>query len=428
MIVVDTLRADRVSATRGEVPLTPFLDELAARGCVFRRAYAPSSWTAPSVASLFTSRYPSQHGVVGHGFKLPEAESTLAEVLRLHGWATAGFSANVLLHRRLGWGQGFQRWDALFPLPDTGNGDMPVRAPAINHAALEWLDARPAGAPFFLYLQYMEPHAPYDPPDWALARLPAPADAPPLAHVNAFARYGNLALEAVDEAMLAAIQRHYDASVLALDASLRTLFASLDERGLLADTLVVVTADHGEELKEHGLFGHGQTLYETLVRVPLIVVPPHGARACATVDAPVSLLDLAPTILALLDLPPTKAFEGRSLADTVGGGSDAGGPVLSELLRPEGYPRIGRHVHALIDGDRKVIADMDGGEEFYDLGRDPAERESAGLPPAARAALQRALETAVGRLGAADVTPATPELDAQTRRQLEALGYLDDGG
>jgi arylsulfatase A-like enzyme len=429
LIVADTLRADRLSAKRGDVSLTPFLDELAARGCVFRRAYATSSWTQPSVASLFTSRYPSQHGVVGHASKLAEAESTLAEVLSLHGYATAGFSANFLLHRRRGWGQGFQQYTAYHPLKDVPDTEaLPVRAETLNVAALAWLEQRPRKKPFFLFLQYMEPHSPYVPPEWALARLgPPPADEPPLGHLNAFARYGNLALEAIDDATLAALERHYDASVLALDAALRTFFDTLEARGLLADTLVVVTADHGEEMKEHQLFGHGQTLYETLVRVPLVIVPPAGQAHCEAVEERVSLLDLAPTILELVGLPPARVFEGRSLAGVVSGEGPPARDVtiVTELLRPEGYPRLGRHVHALIADDRKIIADLDGREEFYDLSRDPGERDTEGLSAAEREALQRELASVVERLGAHTASRPAEELDEETRRHLEALGYLE---
>lgn len=430
LIVVDTMRADRLSATRDGVSLTPFLDELAARGCLFRRAYATSSWTAPSVASLFTSRYPSQHGVVGHGFPLAEAESTLAEVLVRNGYATAGFSANVLLQKRHGWGQGFQRYGAFVPTPGVNGGvAIPVRAETINEAALGWLDRRDAAKPFFLFLQYMEPHTPFAPPAWALERLgPAADDVPPVEHINAFARYGNLALEAVDDRMLAAIERYYDASVLALDTSLKALFDELQQRGLLADTLVVLTADHGEELKEHGIFGHGQTLYDTLLRVPLVVLPPEGSDHCEAIETPVSLLDLAPTITALVGLQTPRVFEGHSFAPAVSGTGDAepARTIVSELLRPEGYPRIRRHVHALVDGDQKVIADMDGREEFYDLGRDPGEHDDGALPAPARDALNQQLADVVQKLSPDGATRPAPSLDEETRRNLEALGYLNE--
>ncbi|HJQ85550.1 MAG TPA: sulfatase, partial [Candidatus Binatia bacterium] len=390
VIVIDTLRADRLGpwgSTRG---LSPFLDSVAARGVVFRRAYAQSSWTDPSVASLVTSRYQSQHGFIGFGSVLADHELTLAEVLKERGYGTAGFSANGLLSRKAGFAQGYETYEAHW-LRRLQGPDGKVRwqnetAERINRETLAWIDARAgsgARGPAFLYLQYVEPHTPYDPPPELLDRVLAGRPRPDLAKVQQTYFRGVVEPLSADE--LRAVEDCYDATVMDVDARIRELFDGLAARGFLDHAVVVITSDHGEEFKDHGFMGHGGTLYEELIHVPLIVLP--SAPEHAEVDDIVSLVDVAPTLLAVAGIPVPASFEGRSLAAHVVRPSGlaalwrrpappAPTDAYSELLTPETLveKRLLFHERAIVSGRRKLITGLHGERELYDLAADPRER------------------------------------------------------
>src|SRR4029077_19987084 len=257
----DTLRADRLGSYGNPRGLTPFLDELAARGTVFTHAYAASSWTCPSVASLFTSRYPSQHRVADYDSKLPDVETTLAERLAERRYVSGGFSANFRLSGPLGYGQGFTGW---FPFVSRGK----ITAQRLARKSLGWVDAAwntRARRPLFLYYQLMETHAPYDPegeahaPDRATAAIrrrlcPECGDAVRTAAVNGPLTALQWDLLTHDD--VARLEALYDIEAASLDLRLRGLFAGLEQRGVLDKAIVVFTADHGEEVRDHGQLGH----------------------------------------------------------------------------------------------------------------------------------------------------------------------------
>jgi arylsulfatase A-like enzyme len=429
LVVVDTLRADRLGCYGNPRGLTPFLDELAGRGVRFANAYAPSSWTVPSIASLFTSRYPSQHQVNSFDAKLADSEVTLAERLSAGGYAPAGFSANFRLTSELGFAQGFHHWGLFDPTGHKTRGSE-LRDPVVG-----WLNANSGelARPWVLYLQYMEPHAPYEPPEPYRTRY-AGAE---LAAADAAA--ANLKMEkanfpAVSDAELALLGSLYDGEVASVDQELRDLFAILERQNLLRDAVVIITADHGEEFREHGGLSHGYTLYNDNIRVPLIIVAP-GAQAGRVVQANVSLLDLAPTLLELLGLPPEPRFEGRSLAAQLhgpsaserlfGAGDGTDRSVLSELL-PTGNPfDLRRHRQALVRGELKLVVPLAGPAEAYDLANDPGERAPnrpavvAQAPPLVGALLA----TTAALQARAASTPQRVPVDAATQERLRALGY-----
>ncbi len=433
LVVVDTLRADRVGVYGNARGLTPFLDGLARRGVVFRNAYAASSWTCPSVASLFTSRYPSQHHVTTYRSKLPDAEQTLAEDLAARGYVTLGLSANLRLAEALGWGQGFATWRVY---PEVTK----LPANRLRREGLHALDrAWPAGsaAPFFLYLQYMDPHPPYDPPSPYRQRFGERAGEgtdPAEANRKVVDPFRWNELSAADVRLLASL---YDGEVAYLDHELARLFAALDRRGVLRDAIVVVTADHGEEFKEHELMGHGFGLYNQELRVPLIVAG-RGVPAGRVVDDDVSLVDVAPTILALAGLPRNARFEGRSLVPLF----SADGPttdVIAELA-PANPAFDARHQSAaIVRGTQKLMvlapnwAAVLGPVALYDLASDPGEVHAVlplSLPDSpARArgqALWDALRREEDRLARHNVTqPEERPLDAEQRERLRALGYVE---
>jgi arylsulfatase A-like enzyme len=434
LVVVDTLRADRVGAYGNPDRLTPFLDELAARGVVFTRAYASSSWTNPSVASLMTSRHQSQHQVLTFASILAASEVTLAEVLRANGYVTAGFSANSGLLPGQGFSQGFETYHA-YPAqerPETRKMFWPpVRAETVNVAALEWLKAQPPDKPVFLYVQYMEPHTPYAPPPDALAHVMNGAPHPDLPTVNVAAGLGHL--QAIEPALQASIQKAYDASIYDLDRHLRTLFQALEERGVLDDAVVVVTADHGEEFSDHGGMGHGKTLYNEVVHVPLLMLTP-GDDSARIVESVTPLVDLAPTVLDLAGIRIPARFAGQSLCSLLGDVRCANPPVpadgsaLSELNSNANIDRPvpGPHRHALVVGDDKVLTGFEPDQvQFYDLAADPGEQHPDAFDEPTRQALRKRLGDELGRASENAATPGTRRIDDETRERLRALGYAD---
>ncbi len=430
VIVGDTLRSDRLGSYGNARGLTPFMDSIAERATVFRSAYAPSSWTNPSVASLFTSRYPSQHGVITFDSVLSDDEVTLAEVLREAGYATGFFSPNGLIREDWGYGQGFTEFSE-FAIPGgTGQPDhlrLPYRADYTNRHVLSWLDSlAPEGGrrpPFFLYVQYMEPHGPYAPPRAALQRVLNGRKQPDMGEVNFFVFMGNVT--PMEDRVLRDIQDVYDAEVMSLDTELRRLFKALESRGLLENTIVVLTSDHGEEFKEHGLIGHEKTLYGEVLHVPLVISLPGSDRRTDVTEV-ASLIDLAPTLLGLIGRPAPGSFEGRRLIPTTVGTDRPSRPVAySELPIPEAgaAERLSPHTRSVVVGAHKLIAGAHGEMEFYDLRADPGERDPDALDEAERAVLRETLEEmrqlAARRNPKREVKP----IDDATREQIRALGY-----
>jgi arylsulfatase A-like enzyme len=428
VVVVDTLRADRLGRYGNGRGLTPVLDRFADRGVRFANAYAPASWTMPSVASLFTSRLPSQHLVSDFDSRLPDSEVTLAERLSAAGIATAGFTANWRLSTDLGYAQGFPTWRGFLNSPGS---EKKARGEVVRAASLEWVDQKPAeGAPRpprYLYLQYMEPHPPFEPPADLRARFAPDVSVDEAARLNNWALMLHPGREPVGPEGVARLSALYDGEVAAMDAELGRLFEALEQRGVLEHALVIVTADHGEEILEHGSFGHGFNLFNTTVHVPLIVAGP-GIPVGRVVEENVSLIDLAPTILDVLGLPPEPRFEGRSLLPLLRGAAPAAAPpvdILLQLPAKGGDLDLRLHRDGLVRGPEKLLVGIDDVGQRYDLAADPGERHPADIP--ADAPLRAALDAANAAL-ATRQQPAAQKavVDDATKEKLRALGYQAD--
>jgi arylsulfatase A-like enzyme len=416
VVVIDTLRADAVGWYDATRSVTPFLDDLvAAGGAVFWNAYANAPMTSPSVASLLTSRYVSQHGVATNGAgALPDEELTLPEILRQNGYATGGFTANFLMKPKRGFAQGFDRYQAFRRRP----GIPKPRGNLVNRAAVAWVEKLREAAspvpPIFLYVQYIEPHIPHGAPPEdrkeAARRLEQPRTFP-----------GPMA---------------YAAEVFSVDARIRELFTALRERGVLDNAVVVVTADHGEQFFDHGGLYHANTLYNEEVRIPLAVFA-GDQRERVDVHGVVELVDLAPTILELVGIRPPDAFEGDSFRGLlpIGAGGfwrtwlagrrTAKRTAYLERNKPGAKPGEGDHRRALVVGSHKIIAHRDGRTEFYDLEADPGEKDPKGLKVEQRAPLLAEMEAARRRAGRGISPPRVVELDADAVESLRALGYAE---
>jgi len=420
LLVADTMRADRLGANGNARGLTPFLDTLAARGVRFEAATSSSSWTMPAIASLFTSRHSSQHLVTSFDSKLAEAERTLAESLRAGGYDTAGFTANFRLGKPHGYAQGFDHWQAFFAKSKV---EGKARAQRLHRAVYRWLDARTdaqRAKPLFLYMHYMEPHSPYVPPMEFRRRFGLPID-----H-KARARAINDALsqfrwEELRGQSLDRLRALYDGEIASLDSEIRKFLYGLGARGLLDNSIVILTSDHGEEFREHGGMLHGRTLFEESVRIPLLIVPWTG-KTRRVVSERVSLIDLAPTLVDLLGLPPEPTHEGRSLTALMRG---EGGPadVRLELLRMD-EKRDGRtHSGGLLRGDEKLLLDRDGEAATYHLTDDPKEARPQPVDaPLLEAFRARSIELVQRANPEAESQP----LDDEMIERLRTLGYVAD--
>jgi len=431
LLLLDTVRADRLDLYGYPRATAPFLSRLGETSYVFERAYSAASWTRASTASLFTARIPEAHGVEGRrGLLVPEL-TTLAEVLASHGYDTKGVISNPHVRTDFGFSQGFA--DYLWADPGPGS----YRAAPGLRGLIGQVLARRTGAPLFLYLHYMDPHSPYHhhpetdfDPDYA-----GPMRSGTQAAVTQYMDRREELGGAHDDR----IRDLYDGEIAWLDRHLEQLFDGLDAHGLLATSWVAITSDHGEGLWTHEERSHGRDVYEEQIRVPLILRPPGGLEAGRRIEAPISLIDVAPTLLELLGLPPEPSFDGRSWAAALREG--AAPPVRPIVVdqelsaKPPGEPERIIELVAVVDGHDKLVLDRVTNElTLFDLSRDPHERAGERIvpgpdaPPRARELFGLLAEA----LGAArerrPPEPAIhPDMPPEMIEQMEALGYAGMG-
>jgi arylsulfatase A-like enzyme len=413
LFLIDTLRADRVGAYGSTRGLTPRIDALAGQGIVFERTTAASSWTRPATATILTGLPPAVHGANRLDRRLPPAARTLAEVLQEGGYRTGGFSANAHITAASGFAQGFDHFEFL---------DELARGDALGGRALAWLDESVSApdrgpAPFFLYVHAIDPHAPYEPPEDLRGRFAGnvPSGSGSLAKVEEIYR-------ALDRhrpearGLVAQMSPLYDAEIAGIDRSFGILLDELERRGRLAETLVVVISDHGEEFGEHGGLGHGKTLYHEVLDVPWIVRLP-GATAGRRIATPAAHLDVMPTVLAALGIPAGAGLRG---VDRLGPETREG-PRFSHLDyegRQGGSIELGNW-HLIEPWSRKFSH----AAKLFDLAADGQETRNLAAENPVRAGYLRSLLRAEHLAERRRFTASAP-LGAEERKALEALGYL----
>jgi arylsulfatase A-like enzyme len=416
VVVIDTLRQDRVGAYGYRRGITPTLDRLAREGA---RAdgLAPSSWTRPSVATLFSGLHPLRHQVAIKTDRFPEAVRTLPMRLREVGFSTLGVSTNGHVSAAWGFDRGFDELAATWRIGlglDTSSED-------VNQAVFERL-AR-LEPPFFLYVHYLDPHQPYAPKlGWDGAPLsPELARLVPLQGAAVSEVDGERSPE-----RLRAASDLYDAEIREVDGALGDLLATLDRRGLGAETLTIVLSDHGEEFGEHGGVGHGETLYDEVVRVPLVlhapsVIPP------GTEIGRFPLESVLPTALDLLGRSTVPAdpreFDGPSFASKLRGLGDE--PELGpRVLYLEGSPKASL---GLIDGSHKLLLQtFPYRRQLFDLRRDPGETRDVALASEEAPTMRRLSDELPRRYGdllRGAFERSSTTADESLSRQLAALGY-----
>ncbi len=423
LVTLDTTRADRIGAWARETagdpaapppaapPDTPRIDALAARGTRFERAVSVAPLTLPAHSTMMTGLLPGAHGVRDNGgYRLGEEHRTLAEAFAAAGARTGGFVSAYVLDHKWGIAQGFEHYFDDF---DTANlktasmGEIQRRGDETVAAAIAWLESlgsvdRAAGRRSFAWVHLYDPHSPYAAPEPFKSRYP---------------------------------ERPYDAEIAWTDELVGRLLDYLDRSGRASRTLVVLVADHGESLGEHGENGHGYFVYQPTSQVPLVIAGPYPGLAGRSVGAVVGQADLAPTIAELAGLPPgaLEPGQGRSLVPLLAGGADPGGAL------PRGYseayvPRLHYGWSELrgLRTERWHFIEAPRAE-LYDLDADPG--ESRNLADAERRTVAE-LRAALAALDATVKPPAAPsapvEEDEETLRALAALGYVggqspDDG-
>lgn len=424
-LVVDALRADHVGAYGYAQPTTPCLDDLAHRGALFLEARSAANFTRSSVPSLFTGYFPSVHGVVDPDASLHDGFETLAELFASAGYATAAWVPNPSLERRLNFDQGFELYDDdVLDEEAAEEWQRHETARWLNRGALAFLDVH-QDRPVFLYLHYRDVHGPYLPPPgyrelfWDDRRLARQESLRPLSAGDLSKMPDYLRLDGAPP-FLEFYLAQYDAEIRYTDDRICELLTELDRRGTMERTLLIITADHGESFLEHGVWNHGNELYEEELRVPLLVVDPQGRGGGLRIASPVQGVDLFPTLLALAGLEDHGRHQGRSLVPLL-----AGEAWLDRVTYAEGkrWVRI-----AAFEREWKLMRDYRAGAwQLFDLANDPGERRnlfSGSNESARRLGRQLSRFRADGERLAKDfpagLVPADPRIDAE----LRALGYL----
>ena len=478
LVVIDTLRADRLGCYGYDGGTSPNLDAYA-QGCfVFENAQSVAPWTAPSLISLMTSLRPDAHAVEVHRDipRLPERVDTLAELCSRAGYATAAFTEGGYAKGAFGLDQGFD----LYPTYEgdersyTSNQASPSRLVENLDRLLAWLEERPDDQPFLALFQTYEVHSPFRAPEAEIQRYAPGFDEAAEHAAVAAAIEGWNGGRAPDDRELRLLQRHllhcglqgmsrlqntagllvlaeergldlrrpqmagdpavvswlsciYDAEIAYTDRQLQRLWEALEANGQAGETIVVIVSDHGEGLGDHGDLGHGRGLFEEQLRVPLLLRVPGSDVEPGRVGGVVRTVDVMPTLLELLDLAPgATPLQGHSLVPVLHGEAAPSAPAFAHV---EAW---GAHAHMVREGDWRLIEDHTTGTvRLHDLAVDPGELFERGTDEPAVVerlrgllAEQRARDATLrAELGAGD---RAAEIDPSTRRDLEFLGYAGD--
>jgi arylsulfatase A-like enzyme/Flp pilus assembly protein TadD len=391
LITIDTLRADHLHCYGNKIIQTPNIDSLAKNGVLFERAVTQAPLTQPSHASIFTGKNPNVHGVRDTGgFVLRPSSVTMATILHNQGWDTAGFIGSTVLKSSFGFNQGFAIYDDQMPRSNKEAGyaraaSRPAKV-VVDHA-IAWLKTR-STQPFFVWLHFYDPHEPYNPPEQFRRKYP-----------------GDL----------------YDGEIAFTDQQLGRFLDAVKKKSPVDKTMIVVLADHGEGLGQHGEYNHGIFLYDSTIRIPWIMAGP-GVPAGVRVEQQAREIDVLPTILALLGEKPSNAIQGTSMVPAFSGKPVPAIYSYEETLFPKinlGWsPLRGVHTaHWMYVRAPKP--------ELYDLDQDPGELKNViGAHPREYRELDAQLKKLSDIGGAGSETVAGSQMDQQTVEQLRSLGYV----
>ena len=442
VVVIDTLRADRLGLYGYPSAISPSIDRLAEEAVVFERAHAPAPWTLPSVVSLMLSKPACEHGIIADGRKINESARPLAERLLQAGFATGAYTRNPYAGRRSGLDRGFETSE--------------IVEDSIDEALVgTWLEANQE-RPFFLYVHMIAPHNPAGARERHLRALGHTVPKATVEEVRelfheyrilsradfAAGRSPGATDNSAEQALILArlselrepVGQLYDAQVLADDERVGRIVEELRARGVWEETLFILLSDHGEEMGEHGGWLHDQSAYEELMRVPLLVKLPHGSFGGHRIEQPVSLLDVMPTILDAVGREDLAAdSQGESLLRRIEGGVTSTSRVtglrhnVKKFFRPFKEGRGDINV-VIVDGRWKGIYNVElGSLELYDLAEDPAEeRDLSGDEPQRTRSMLREAHVYYRECVARQESAVVDESMSSTEEQmLRSLGYIE---
>jgi arylsulfatase A-like enzyme len=408
LIVVDTLRRDHLGCYGYGRDTSPNIDRLAGKSTLYENAFSQAPWTLPAVASLLTSRYPSELGIQGFNKRIPDTEIFLQEMLSARGYATHAVVSHDFVGQKWGFGQGFDSFESF------AGGHRTVSSAEVTDAALGIVD-QIQGLPTFLFVHYFDPHFLFlEHAGYRFAESPPEVESEwwqmPYRQLRAKARMGHLS-EAQREYLLDL----YDSEIAYTDHHVGRFLDRLENAGYLEDAIIIFTADHGEEFLDHGGLGHTATVFNELINVPLIIKWP-GIESPQRSSRYVAHVDLLPTLIDYLGIGEAPEFSGMHLGQRM---SDT--PIFAETRR---YQKVS----AVIQGGIKLVVDeRDKSERYFDLESDPNEQA-----PAAEIADGEAMRAVLGRYqrrAQAGLVRLEQEADIEItdeeRQQLEALGYVD---
>lgn len=410
LISIDTCRADYLSCYGYPLQTTLNIDALAENGILFENVYTPVPFTLPAHCSMLTGTVPAYHGVLDNlGYKLSEDNITLTEILSNNGFKTAAFIGAFVLDSQFGLAQGFDSYEDEFEKERSTVGIVERTGDEITRHVIEWLEEK-RGEKNFIFLHYYDPHFSYDPPEPFASSF---KNVPPLNKLPA------------DSGLAPGLFGRYVGEISFTDHCIGQVINKLKELDIYDSSLIIITSDHGESLGEHREHTHGYFIYQSNIKVPLVFILPGGPKA-KRINSPVSLIDIPPTVCSLLGIESPSAIQGKDLNPYFEGRSQPypDRHIFCQSLGPTIY--MANSLLGVVNDSYKYIQTTR--PELYNIIQDPQELDNLIDSQSNRARimkdkLQQILESTVRNEAASD---AAHELDEQTLKRLETLGYLGD--
>jgi len=445
LIVLDTLRADRLSCYGYGRATSPFIDALAAEGAVFENTFSTCCWTLPSHASLFTGRHPLQAGATSETLHLPGENTTIAEALSASGYTTTAFVTNSWVSKERGFDQGFDEFFEMWRQenqPREKSPEQTLESVTVDKM-ISWLDEKAgADSPFFMFANLNGVHLPYQPREPFLSRFAGQGgyDVDRVRRAASITSWwahlvGEFPLDETDYRIMSDL---YDGEIGFADALVGSVIRKLTEKGILDNTIVIVLSDHGENLGEKGRIDHMMTMYDTALHIPLIVRFPPAFPPATRITSMTSIIDVAPTVATLCGVgdgfgpalaAPSLASSDRVAREYILAGNER--PVSGIELLKNRYPgydwaSIDFRMRALRTVSHKLIWNENRDVELYNLNKDPGESENLAREQADKQ--RRLMGILQGRFKAIASSKEHPMLeseDEETLERLRSLGYIN---